>query len=768
MRRLAWEWCLIALAACGIIIALQTSHATDRVDNAFYDVLQGVGAPQPSDRIMLVEIDDHSLATIGRWPWPRDVHARFLKRLAEARTTAVAYDALFTERGPAGKDAELGRAIGTLGNVAVPVLFVAPGSNGRAIDTRLPVAPVAGAARAIGQVALLPDVDGVARSVPLYVHAGQRDWPHLMEQTYRIATGRPSPIFSRVVSGNDSRVFVHFQPESGRFRSISFASVLAGEVPQQFLQGRILLVGATAAGLGDSFRVPSRTGTLISGIELQANLLNALLADRTITRPGIGATLAFGLGPTLILLITFWRLQPSHVLATAIILMMFVLAIPALLLLLADIWFAPTPALAGLLLVYPLWGWRRLNAVNSAIGQELRAFAAERSPIPLAAPKVVLQDAIGGQTARLRAAISHLRDMRQLVTDTIDGVNDPLLVTDLDDRIILANQAASQLFGVATQGSLATSLLRLRGGVETDCEALPPELGIEDRTFALYRFPLREHAGGLCGWILHLSDMTEIKRAQQEREDVLAFLSHDMRSPQSSIITLLEQGREWITDAGVAGRIGVLAQRTLSLADNFVQLVRFSAVEFEPEEMDLAEVLIDAADELWPLASRSAVRISVAGREGGAYLLGERDALFRAFVNLLDNAVKFSPEGGTVHCAVSTVEGQTIECSIEDEGPGIPPERQHDLFARFGSRKRGAGSGLSAGLGLALVRATIDRHQGTIVHQSADPHGARFVLRFPPLVPEATLPPQERSAPEQVESRTKGHGSGTSSHRFLS
>jgi CHASE2 domain-containing sensor protein/signal transduction histidine kinase len=728
--RLLFEWCAIATVTLVVVLMLFTSRATDRLDNVVYDVLVGFRAPSASDRILLVTIDDQSLAAVGHWPWPRSVHARMLEQVAAARPAAVAYDVIFTEPSRPEEDERLGAAIRAVGTVALPVLFEAPGRDGRAVDTVLPIEPLAGAARAIGHAALLPDSEGVARSVPLSFNAGGRIWLHLMEAAYRIAHGRPSPVYRRLAAEGKAFATIPFQPSGGSFRTISFASVLAGEVPPDFIRDRILLVGVTAAGLGDRFRVPTQTGALISGIEVQANLLNSLLADRVITPLDPAIRLAAALVPTLALLLSFWWLRPSHALAASLAMIGLILIVPPLLLFCLDTWLPPTPALAGLLVAYPLWGWRRLQAVDRAISEELDAFSAEKTPVPFVSAAPAYLDPIGGQAARLRAAIANMRDLRQLISDTIDGVDDPLLVTNPDDRVILANAAAGCLFGKTLQDLYSPPLLNELAGEEVVFAREAAEIRLRNgKVYLPRRFPLRNHAGEQRGWILHLADITDISIAQREREEALEFLSHDMRSPLSSIITLLEQHRQSIPDRPLAGRLASLARRTLGLSDDFVQMARLSVAPFNPEDINLADVLTEAADELWPLSSHRNVRVSIDSADETFYLSGERDTLSRALINLLDNAVKFSPEGGTVQCLIRA-RGGTIECVIEDEGPGIEAERRKNLFARYGHRQNAAGSGISAGLGLAYVGAAVKRHGGTISCESRAPHGTRFVLHF--------------------------------------
>lgn len=719
---------MITAITGALVAALALGHVTERLDHIFYDTLVGFDAPRPSDKVLLVAIDDRSIAALGRWPWPRVIHARMLEQLAKAPPAAIAYDVLFTEPGSSDGDGRLAHVETTLGTVALPVLFETPGRDGHAVDTIMPIPPIGTAARAIGHVALLPDSDGIARSLLLAFPAAGHNWAHLMEWAYRIALHHPSAAWQR----QEWKITIPFQPTSGGFRTISFASVLAGEVPAAFIRSKIVLVGVTATGLGDRYQVPMRSGGPISGLEVQANLLNTLLTDSAVVTPGWPLWLGFSLLPSLALLISFWWLTPSRALLAAVALIGVALSVPVLLLALAGIWLPPTPGLIGLLLVYPLWGWRRLQAVDRAITEELVTFTSEPTPIPLNPQSRGPLDPIGGQTARLRDAIAAMRDLRRLVSDTIESVTDPLLVTELDDCVLLANQPALALFG-AVNGCHAAGLLGTASETSIVADALPQEVAIGAEVFSLRRSPLRDSAGRQRGWILHLIDITARRTAEREREAALEFLSHDMRSPQSSIITLIERHRASLANETITGRITALARRTLTLADTFVELARLDVTRFEPEDLDLGDVLTEAADDLWPQASSRSIRIELDGIDEPHFMLGERETLRRAFVNVLDNAVKFSTAGASVRCTLVTDGAGKITCTIDDAGPGIAHERRADLFKRYGHRRTAPGSRHSAGLGLAYVGAAIARHGGTIDCTELEPSGTRFVVRFTAL-----------------------------------
>jgi CHASE2 domain-containing sensor protein/signal transduction histidine kinase len=714
-RRLLFEWCAVALLVLALTLGLTLAGATSRADNALYDLVVELRAPPASDQILLVTIDDASLATFGQWPWPRTVHAKAIDALAGSRPAAIAYDVLFTEPGrSAGEDAALASAL-RRSKVALPVLFDAPGTNGRVFETTAPIAPLAGAAAALGQVALPHEADGTARAALLGVHDGARVWPHLVEQTYRLAFGRPSPAWQRGSDHGEMSVLVPYRA-TGAYRTVAFADVAARRVPPAFVRDRIVLVGVAAGGLGDRHDVAG-AGTL-SGVEVQANLLNAMLADRFLREAPLSLRLAAGALPGIVLLLLFWRLKPSAALLASLAMFALVAAVPVLLVVITGLWIPPTTALVGVMFVYPLWGWRRLHTVDKAISWELSRLSADLGGSVTQNPERL--DHAGRNALALSGSIAALRDLKRLVADTIEGVADPLIVTTMEGDILVANGRAETL--LAQDSHVRAALYGM--------PAVNDLMALDGRHFSHRRTPLTDANGAQRGWIHLLAEITGIRAIERDRAQALEFLSHDMRSPQATIITLLEGSPDSGFDADTADKIAYHARRTLGLAENFVQLARLRETRFDPEETDLHDCLAEASDALWPLASKKQVRI-VTPAGDPCCVAGERHALTRAFLNLLDNAVRFSPAGAEIRCGIDEAfEGTVFEAWVEDSGPGISEARLQDLTGRFGPLARSA-PGLSVGLGLAYVRMVAERHGGRLQYAAVSPHGSRFTLALP-------------------------------------
>lgn len=722
-HRLLLEWCLIALLALAVTCGLAMAGATSRLDNALYDGLARFRAAPASDRILVVAIDDPSIAALGRWPWSRELHARAIERIAAAGPSVIAYDVLFTEPATTPReDAALAAAMRRT-RVALPLLIEAPGANGSDFDVIPPIEPERAAAAALGHVALVHEPDGSARGALLAVGLGGRRWPHLAEQTYRLAIGAPSPAFARALRHDDFRLLVPYAP-SGAFRTVGFKDLVAGGLPPEFLRGRIVLAGATAGGLGDRHFVAG-AGSL-PGVEVQANLLNALLADRFVYLPPAGLRLTLTALPCIVLLLLFLRLRPSRALIASLTIFAVTAVVPMALLVFAGIWIPPASALLGLLIIYPLWGWRRLHAIHRAMSEELIRFASE-SGVPLR-PAPAGLDPAGNSALALSTSIARLRDLKQLVSDTIEGVADPLVVTTTDGKILLANARALSLIGTALDRATIARLATM----PSDEDLVLPD----GRSFSPRATPLTGARGEQRGWILLLAEITAIRAAERDREEALEFLSHDMRSPQAAIVALLEGELGRAVPPGLSERLASHARRTLRLADDFVQLARLNGSAFAPEETDLGDSLAEACDAVWPAAERKGVRVTTSGTEAQYCVMGERHALTRALLNLLDNAVKFSPERAEVHCMIEQIgePGRLHRLTIRDSGPGIAPERLSRLFGRFGPvANRGKNAPAGAGLGLSYARATAERHGGRLIYSPVETGGARFTLELPAL-----------------------------------
>ena len=231
------------------------------------------------------------------------------------------------------------------------------------------------------------------------------------------------------------------------------------------------------------------------------------------------------------------------------------------------------------------------------------------------------------------------------------------------------------------------------------------------------------------GTIYCFSDITAIRDVERERRETLEFLSHDMRSPQAAIVSLVDgQVRSNATQTDILLRIRNHATQTLKLTEDFVQLARLETVALRMEEHNLVELMREAIDENFAQAKATSIIITSEAPLECHYALVDGAMVVRAFSNLIGNAIKYSPTGSIVACRIWTETPDRIICEIADKGPGLPQQRLNDPFVRFGFRDERESVG--AGLGLAFVKRSIDRNIAEIECYSNAADGTRFVISF--------------------------------------
>lgn len=282
--------------------------------------------PVPED-IAIVAIDDNSIARLGRFPWPRSVMARTISAVSTAQPKAIALDVLFADSTAGGEDRALESSIAEAADVIVAAQLVEAPVPGGASAWLLPLPSISGAAAAVGHVNVLAESEGVARELLVRAADDSGRWFRAMPiETVRIGervpeqavvdTGRSLIVGLRVIPvqgaaspvvlGQDSgtrpaqilragRMAIDYIGPTGSFapNTFSVVDVLEGRVRAAYLRGRYVLIGATAASVGERFPSPfvhqsdvqaNQHGTLMPGVEVLANALNTILRSRFYSR----------------------------------------------------------------------------------------------------------------------------------------------------------------------------------------------------------------------------------------------------------------------------------------------------------------------------------------------------------------------------------------------------------------------------------------------------------------------------------------------------
>ncbi len=352
----------------------------------------------------------------------------------------------------------------------------------------------------------------------------------------------------------------------------------------------------------------------------------------------------------------------------------------------------------------------------------------------------VLVQALRLMDRQLAERFETLRRERAESTALVDAMTEGVIATDGRGRIVTANAAARRLLGYDPGESLPDlpELFRVKAAREV-VDAVLGGAVVQGREAeldgSLVLLKARPLPSG--GALLVLFDQTEIRRLEAVRRDFVANVSHELKTPLTSISgyaeTILTDPPDPETTHRFLETILTNARRMQRLVDDLLDLSRIEAGRWQPqrEPVDVAS----AAHDVWSgLADRAAgrnVELSLEVAPGAETVPADPDALGQVLLNLIDNALRYAPAGGHVTCR-SRTEGAGIVVSVSDTGAGIASEHLPRIFERFyradHSRSRDEGG---TGLGLAIVKHLVEAHGGRVWAESERGRGTTVSCWFP-------------------------------------
>ncbi len=362
-----------------------------------------------------------------------------------------------------------------------------------------------------------------------------------------------------------------------------------------------------------------------------------------------------------------------------------------------------------------------------------------------------LAETMNAMASRLAEQVVTMRHQQQELQAILEGMGEAVLSVDAGMTIMLANSRARELLGhVGAQAAIEGRGLLEASGTST-LEALARSCadsgsGAESE-LTLYgdtaRFILA-HASPLLsddgsrGVVLVLNDITRLKRLERVRQDFVANVSHELRTP-ITLITGFAETLETVQDPAETRRFLAIikrhADRMTAIIEDLLTLARLES----PERTALSRAPVRAAalvaHAIESLDNRPAQRhITIDTMVDPELLALVNEGLFeQALVNLLDNAIKYGPEGGTVRIAAA-VDAQSLVFSVADQGPGIPARDLPRLFERFYRVDRARSKHLGGtGLGLAIVKHVAMAHGGDASVTSIEGSGSTFCIGIPLL-----------------------------------
>lgn len=360
-----------------------------------------------------------------------------------------------------------------------------------------------------------------------------------------------------------------------------------------------------------------------------------------------------------------------------------------------------------------------------------------------------LATSINVMAKQLRQNINKMNDDRSRVKAILDSMGDGVLALDAEGRVLVVNPKLANYFNIEEKKCVGKKVIdvinnegleRLLQEVLINKIPLSSELRIVLNTpkiFKVYATPLKSRSGNQGGVVALISDITERRQLEIMRTDFVANVSHELKTPLTSIHGFLETLMDGAVDDKKTAQhfLEIMKTETDRLMKLIDDLLKLSILEYKKKVLDkklinLTEIIKQVSLIFNSRAEEKGITLSVDIPDNLPPVEGERDLLMQVMVNLVDNAIKYIPAGKKVYIKAET-KGKYLQVTVHDTGPGIPAESLPRLFERFyrvdKARSREAGG---TGLGLAIAKHVVEVHRGEIWAESS-PQGTGFFFTLP-------------------------------------
>jgi two-component system phosphate regulon sensor histidine kinase PhoR len=355
-----------------------------------------------------------------------------------------------------------------------------------------------------------------------------------------------------------------------------------------------------------------------------------------------------------------------------------------------------------------------------------------------------LARAIDALAERLSASEARKHQREDRLQTILDAMAEAVMVTDANGRVTLTNEVLTELVGFDAEGKTATEAIRhpdLRQAIEDAQLGLPKQLELSvdgagagpGRVLRASVSPLRDQRGVVT--VFH--DVTAERVADRVRRDFVANAGHELRTPLTAIRGFAETLRAGGLDDpdSARGFVDVILRHTKrlqALVDDLADLSRFEGddLELELEPVFAGPLLDEVLAGLEAQSKAKRLTVTSVGLQEAPPLMAEERALEQVLVNLVDNAIKYTPEDGEVRVEVAATDGEIV-IEVANTGPGIPPKHLDRVFERFYRVDAGRSRELGGtGLGLSIVKHLVAKIGGRITVDSGA-GWTRFRLRVP-------------------------------------
>jgi PAS domain S-box-containing protein len=350
------------------------------------------------------------------------------------------------------------------------------------------------------------------------------------------------------------------------------------------------------------------------------------------------------------------------------------------------------------------------------------------------------------------------------IENLVDNAGDAIISTDVGDRILTWNHGAEVIFGYSKEETVGQSLtillpshrageleeirekVRLTGVIRNlEVRRIKKDGIIIEASLAVS--PIRDKDDNVIGFLHLARDVTEKKRYEQRLKELdkmksafVSNVSHELRTPLTAIKASADNMLDRLIgdlngkQVGYLTRIKSNSDRLARLINDLLDLSTIEAgkIDLRPTNLPLVTLVKEAAESLRPVAAEKLINLTVMSADPGVIAWADRDKVIQVLMNLIGNALKFTPNRGKVTIAVAKNSAAWMQISVTDTGPGIPAEEVNKVFGRFYQiGQAGTQKTQGTGLGLAISKALVEMHGGKIWVESEAGKGSTFSFTLP-------------------------------------
>lgn len=772
--------------------------------------------PVPKD-IVIVAIDEASIEKLGQFPWSRDLTAKVIEKLTTAKPKVIALNILYSE--PTDTDEALSNAIKKSGKVIVGEQLIQENYESAKSVWLKALPEIEKASAGIGHVNVATEQDGAARELFMRLadDEGKTRWALAVEtvrigdnfEAEKIKVSNQSISFGsykipfiqenqqtlplNLIDGNSEiivtqphRMIIDYIGPTGSFSSqtYSFADVLEGRVSLETFRDKYVLIGATAATLGDKISTPfvhfetedgNQNGEFMSGIEILANSVNTILRRR-FYQPVSDLTAAFfaalvAIGVLLLLRLAEGKFEAAK--QIGVLVGLGVLILFGCYFVYVNFLIIPpaVPMLVSFVVATPLALLNRSLTASAGIDERINELlAVEKTLLTNKNDKVQKNDREGvfphgieWKTQTLKHLSNELIGRSLFVDRALRSLDEALLIAEPDGCITFANQKAAEIIKIPESRLIGENLFSCIEEIENESKSKMPftqegtsnllvdgnnikceiavgksELKHYDLNLSIVNSSENEE---LLGVIATLTDITHHRELQQTKNDIITLVTHELRTPLTAIQGMSEVLSEHEVEAESQTKmlqtINLESKRLARMINDYLDITRIESGKQKVNfyDVDVKDLLERTLTVLEPLAVERNIKISSNFEPTLPYIFADEEMLVQAFTNLVNNAIKYSPSESDITLKVK-VEDEFLKVIVTDEGEGISDEHLPHIFDKFYRvPNRNTADIPGTGLGLALTGQIIELHGGRIEVESRLKFGSTFTV-FLPLTSE--------------------------------